>query len=111
MSWLSSLVASVFVTRYVIIEHNDSVKESILPQAATSSSMTPIEIYNYEDKLIVGNQSEPCTWSIGRETYYYAGHCPWVPKKFVQCDFLPRIVHPQFKNLGLYCKPPDDHCP
>ena len=109
--WLTGLVIGVFLTRRALITSNYSTKDFGPSQIVPLFDMTPIDIYKYADKLTVGNQSDQCTWSIGRQTYYCAGHCPWVPKKLVKCDFLPRIVHPQFEQLGLYCTPPDDHCP
>ena len=109
--WYLGLMISIFLLDRVLIKHHYSSKDFFPSQITLPLEMAPIDIYKYADKLIVGNRSERCTWSIGRQIYYCAGHCPWVPKKLVKCDFLPRIVHPQFQQLGLYCTPPDDACP
>ena len=105
------LIVNLFIAVRVFTKDASSIQNSLPTSLRTRSTLTPIEIYQYADQLVVGNRSDNCTWSIGRQVYYCAGHCPWVAKTLVKCDFLPKIVYPRFQEVGFYCTPPEDSCP
>lgn len=54
----------------------------------------------------------PCNWSqMHRSMHICSGSCPLAYAKRRTCLFLPRVIHPDFEKLGMYCKPPEDKCP
>ncbi|CAF0829904.1 unnamed protein product [Adineta ricciae] len=97
----------LIVSTLLVFEKTPTHTISIAPQRVT------MNFHLYAQNLTInGTVDPPCNRT--QDIYICSGYCPWSNThndKLIACSFLPRILHPDFVKLRIYCTPEPDSCP
>lgn len=89
---------------FIVLHRRPAAKKNHIEEKSA------ISIYRLADKKSNGIIDPTCPWSVKHHIYVCSGYCPWVTMETTKCHFLPRIVHEDFRQNGMYCSPVVEDC-